>query len=147
MNESYRLDTEALPFIPVPHDCVIRTILVDKEKQCISFVFEDDISGYDSIAHFKPGAKSLVIKYHLDDVDDYELYKSLKPSLAHRNGGYECLTDAEKGNHDALLELPKHKLEFLSHYVAYKSMIIELWAGTSIILKLNADTVEYEWNY
>lgn len=147
MNESYRLDTEALPFLPVPHDCVIKNILVDKENQCISFVFEDDLSGYDSIAHFKPGAKSLVIKYHLDDVDDYELYKSLKPSLLHRHGGYKCLTDVEKGSHDALIKLTNHKLEYISHYVAYKAMIIELWAESSIILKLNADTVEYEWKY
>ena len=43
MNELYRLDTEALPFIPTPYDCVIKTILVEDNNQCISFVFEDDI--------------------------------------------------------------------------------------------------------
>ena len=126
MNELYRLDTDALPCLPTPHDCVIKTILVDKDKQFISFVFEDDISGYDSIVSERPTAKSLVIKYHLDDVDDYELYKSLKPSLLHRHGGYKCLTDVEKGSHDALIKLTNHKLEYISHYVAYKAMIIEL---------------------
>lgn len=73
MNELYRLDTEALPFIPTPHDCVIKTILVEDNNQCISFVFEDDISEYDSIANQRPKAKSLVIKYHFyETVEDYE---------------------------------------------------------------------------
>ena len=148
MNELYRLDTEALPCIPSPHDCVIKTILVDKDKQYISFVFEDDISGYDSIAHQRPKAKSLVIKYHFyNDVEDYDLYRFMKPSLLHRNGGYNCLTDYKKEKHKALLKLTKNKLEYISHYVAYKDMIIELWADTSIVLRLNVDTVEYEWKY
>lgn len=147
MNELYRLDTEALPCIPTPHDCVIKTILVDNDNQCISFVFEDNILGYDSVAHQRPNAKSLVIKYHLDNVNDYELYKLIKPSLWHRLGGYKCLTEYEKGNHNTLIKLTKHNLEYLSHYVAYKAMIIELWAETRIILQFNVDTVEYEWKY
>ena len=148
MNELYRLDTDSLPCLPVPHDCVIKTILVDKDNQCISFIFEDDISGYESIASQRSNAKSLVIKYHLyEEVDDYDLYKSMKSSLSHRYGGYKCLTDYKKGKHNALLKLTKYKLEYISHYVAYKDMIIQLWADTSIVLKLNVDTVEYEWKY
>ncbi len=148
MNELYRLDTDVLPSMPTPHDCVIKAILVDKEKQFISFVFEDDISGYDSIAAQRPKAKSLVIKYHFyNAVEDYELYRSVKASLWHRYGGYKCLTDYRKGKHDELQKLTKHNLEYLHHYVAYKDMIIHLWAGTSIVLQLDVDTVEYEWKY
>ena len=65
MKESYSLSADILPWIPIPHDCIIKTILIDKDRQCISFVFEDDISGYDSVAYTHPGAKSLIIKYHL----------------------------------------------------------------------------------
>ncbi len=148
MNELYRLDTDVLPSMPTPHDCVIKTILVDKEKQFISFVFEDDFSEYDSIAHQRPNAKSLVIKYHFyNAVEDYELFRFMKPSIWHRHGGYECLTEYEKGNHDALLKLTKHHLEYIAHYVAYRNIIIELWADTEIVLRLNVDTVEYEWIY
>jgi len=149
MNELYRIDADELPWLPNPHDCVIKTILVDQDNQCISFVFEDDISGYDSIAYQRPNAKSLVIKYHFySNVEDYELYKSMKPSLWHRHGGYKCLTEPIKnGKHDALLKLTKNYLEYLHHYVAYKEMIIHLWADTSIVLRLPVDTVEYEWIY
>ena len=148
MNELYHLDTDVLPSMPTPHDCVIKTILVDKEKQLISFVFEDDLSEYDSIAHQRPNAKSLVIKYHFyNAVEDYELYRFMKPSICHRHGGYKCLTEYKKGKHDALLKLTKHNLEYLHHYVAYKDMIVHLWAETSIVLQLDVDTIEYEWKY
>ena len=148
MNELYRLDTDALPCLPTPHDCVIRRILVDKDNQCISFVFEDDISGYDSIASQRPNAKSLVIKYHLfSDVEDYDIYRFFKPSIWHRHGGYKCLTEYKKGKHHALLKLTNYNLEYISHYISYRDIIIKLWADTEIVLRLSADTIEYEWRY
>ena len=148
MTELYRLDTtDKLPFLPIPHDCVIKTILIDNDNKCISFVFEDDISDYDSIKYDRPNAKSLVIKYHfISDVEDYELYQFGKTSFLHRRWGYNWLTESE-GKHDVLLKLTKHKLEYLHHYVAYGEMLIHLWAETSIVLQLNVDTVEYEWIY
>ena len=148
MKEQYSLSADILPWIPIPHDCVIKTILIDKDKQCISFVFEDDISGYDSVAYTHPGAKSLIIKYHFySDIEDYELNKMMKRTLFLRNGGYKCLTDYKKGNHEELLKLTKYNLEYLHHYVAYKELIIVLWAKTEIVLKLGVDTIEYEWLY
>ena len=150
MTELYRLDTDELPCMPTPHDCVIKTILVDKDKQCISFVFEDDISEYDSVANQRPNAKSLVIKYHFYyDVEDYKLLKWVKPSLLHRYGGWKYLCDEyiKNGKHDALLKLTKYDLEYIAHHVAYKSIIIELWTDTHIVLQLAVDTVEYEWIY
>ncbi len=147
MKEQYNLSTDSLPTIPVPHDCVIKTIIIDKARQCISFVFEDDISGYDSIADTHPGAKSLIIKYHFyNDIEDYQLYKMMRPTLFLRNGGYKCLADYPK-NHEELLKLTKYNLEYLYHYVAYKAIIIVLWAETHIVLKLDVDTIEYEWIY
>ena len=148
MKEQYNLSTDSLPTIPVPHDCVIKTIIIDKDRQCISFVFEDDISVHDSIADTHPGAKSLIIKYHFySDIEDYELNKKMKPTLFLRNGGYKCLTDYEKGKHEELLKLTKYNLEYLYHYVAYQAIIIVLWAKTEIVLKLEVDTIEYEWLY
>ena len=150
MNDLYRLDAEVLPWLPNPHDCVIKNILVDRDNQCISFVFEDDISEYDSIAFSRPDVKSLVIKYHFyNTTDDYVLLKWVKPSLLHRYGGWKYLCDEyiKNGKHDALLKLMKYDLEYKTHHVAYKSIIIELWADTSIVLQLDVDTVEYEWIY
>lgn len=147
MTELYRLDTDELPCMPTPHDCVIKTILVDKDKQCISFVFEDDISEYDSIAIQRPKAKSLVIKYHFcETVEDYELYQFTNPSFWHRRGGYKWLIESD-GKHNELLKLTNHKLEYISHYVSFNDMIIVLWAGTHTVLRLSVDTVEYEWIY
>ena len=148
MKESYSLSADILPWIPIPHDCIIKTILIDKDRQCISFVFEDYISGYDSVAYTHPGAKSLIIKYHFySDIEDYELNKWMKPTLFLRNGGYKCLTGYKKGHHEELLKLTKYNLEYLHHYVAYKELIIVLCAKTEIILRLGIDTIEYEWLY
>lgn len=63
--EIYHLNADTLPTMPVPHDCVIKTILVDRDNSCISFIFEDDIAEYDSVAYQRPNAKTLIIKYHL----------------------------------------------------------------------------------
>ena len=147
--EIYRLDADTLPTMPVPHDCVIKTILVDKDNSCISFIFEDGVSEYDSVAYQRPNAKTLIIKYHLIGENEYELYKFLKPSIWHRNGGYECLTDYEKGTHRTLIKLAEDRLEYISHYVAYNAVTVELWGAKakSVILKLDVETVEYEWGY
>lgn len=147
--EIYHLDADTLPTMPAPHDCVIKTILVDRDNSCISFIFEDDIAEYDSVAYQRPNAKSLVIKYHLTGENEYELYKFLKPSIWHRNGGYECLTDYEKGTHRTLIKLAEDNLEYISHYVAYNAVAVELWGAKakSVILKLDVETVEYEWGY
>ena len=150
MSELYHLDADVLPWLPNPHDCVIKTILVDKDNRCISFVFEDDISSNYSIECTKPNVKSWVISYHFyNDVEDYILLKYVKPSLLHRYGGWKCLCEQyiKNGKHDALLNLTKYHLEYKSHHVAYKSLIIELWAKSSIVLQLDVDTVEYEWKY
>ena len=149
MTERYCLNTDSLPTIPVPHDCVIKTIHV--ENQCIVFGFEDDISSYDSIANLRPQAKSLTIRYHFSEhIQDYSVYRWVQPTRWYRNGCYECLTDAlTNGSHAALLELAKSKLEYIGHYVGYNSLIITLYSALQgrIVLECEVDTVEYEWGY
>ena len=145
MKETYFLNGETLPTIPVPHDCVIKKVRL--KDQCIEFVFEDDISYHDSIKYYKPDAKSLIIKYHLaDDPDDYSIYKWVKPNrllskLFLKDGHYKRIKNS------LLTELleGKFRLEYLYHNVGYCSIIIKLFSGDSIILDANIDYVEFEW--
>ena len=108
MKEQYYLNGESLPTIPVPHDCIIKNVRL--KNQCIEFVFEDDISNYDSIKHYKPDAKSLIIRYHFaDDPNDYSIYRWIKPnrllaklfSKGNENGSpkfkYEVVLEGVKG--------------------------------------------------
>ena len=67
----YYLNQDTVPTIPTPHDCKIKKVTI--RGDFIIFEFEDDISYHDSIRHFNPDAKSLVIKIHL--VDDFDTYK------------------------------------------------------------------------
>ena len=67
----YYLNKDTVPTIPTPHDCKIKKVTIQGDY--IIFEFEDDISYHDSIRHFNPDAKSLVIKIHL--VDDFDIYK------------------------------------------------------------------------
>ena len=148
MTERYYLDTDSLPTIPVPHDCVIKTIYV--ENHCIVFDFEDDVSCYDSIAYLRPQAKSLTVRYHFPEhSQDYSVYRWVKPTRLFRNGCYECLTDVTDENHTTLLNLAKPKLEYIGHYVGYNSIIIDLYSASQgrVVLECEADIVEYEWKY
>lgn len=72
MTERYRLDGELLPTIPVPHDGVITRLEIGGD--CITFRFEEDIGRRDAIAFIHPGAKSLIIRYHLTE-DGFRLYR------------------------------------------------------------------------
>jgi hypothetical protein len=149
MKESYCLNTDSLPTIPVPHDCRIKCIRI--ENQSIVFIFEDDISWHDSIVAINPKAKSLVIRYHLvNDVRDYELYKWVKPNLLFREGGYKSIAHClKKGQHEILKGLTHSELTYLFHYVGYNTIVIELYSESArqIVLKGDVDAVEYEWIY
>ena len=145
MKETYFLNGESLPTIPVPHDCVIKKIRL--KNQCIEFVFEDDISYHDSIKYYKPDAKSLIIRYHFsDDPDDYSIYKWIRPNrllskLFSKDGHYKEIKNS------LLTELPegKFRLEYLYHNVGYCSIITKLFSDGYIILDAVVDYVEFEW--
>lgn len=145
MKETYSLTGDTLPTIPVPHDCVIKKIRV--KDQCIEFIFEDDISRYESIQYYKPDAKSLIIRYHFsNDPNDLSIYKWVKPNrllakLFSANGHYKpiensLLTQLTEG---------RFRLEYLYHNVGYGSIITKLFSGDEIILDAEIDYVEFEW--
>ena len=141
MKEVYYLNEKSLPTIPVPHDCVIKSVCV--KDQCIVFVFEDDISYHDSIKDYKPEAKSLIIRYHFAyDTGDFSIYKWIKPKKPFEEDGHykrldnSCLVKLSGG---------KFKLEYLYHNVGYCSVITKLFSNGPIILDADIDYVEFEW--
>ena len=141
MKEVYYLNRDALPNMPIPHDCVIQTIRLN--GQYMEFLFEDDISDRDSIQYLKPEAKSLIIRYHFAyDAGDYSIYRWVTPGRPFRKDGhFQCLDPSE------LVKLTEGKrpLEYLSHNVGYCSIILKLFSGVPIILDAEIDSVEYEW--
>lgn len=145
MKETYFLNGETLPTIPVPHDCVIKKVRL--KDQCIEFVFENDISYHDSIKYYKPDAKSLIIKYHFaNDPADYSIYKWIKPNrllskLFSKDGHYKRI----KTGLFTELSGGKLRLEYLYHNVGYCSIITKLFSDGYIILDAEVDYVEFVW--
>ena len=138
MSETYYLNGHILPTIPVPHDCVIKKVRL--ENQHIIFEFENDISYNDSIKNFKPEAKSLIVKYHLLNDEDFSIYKWKKPSgFFNKNGRYDCI------DNNTITKLSDSRLEYLYHYVGYCSIIIKLFSEGFIIIDADVDYVELEW--
>lgn len=139
MKELYYLNQDVLPAMPVPHDCIIKSIALEGES--LVFSFADDISRYDSVRHIRPDAKSLIIRYHLID-EVYSLYRFVNPGkIFFREGAYKGLPQ------DALFRLADGKLEYLYHFVSYESIIIKMYSEREIILDADVDYVEYEWIY
>ena len=141
MKETYYLNKDTLPVMPVPHDNIISSITVDDEF--MTFILETDPEDKDdSIQYFKPGVKGLVIRYHLCGrlFDIYQmkyasrhLFRKIPPQFIELDTSPETLT---KG---------KHRLEYLDHYVNVESIIFRLFSGTEIRLEADIDYVEYEW--
>ena len=128
--------------IPIPHDCVIKEIQFDKNG--LIFIFEDDISYHDSIKSIKPDAKSLTITFHMSkDIDEMTLYTKRQRRLFRSKSFYEE-TDLTHDK-DKLLALANNRLEYLDHYIGYKSIIVNLFSLDDIVLHLNADSVEFNW--
>ena len=143
MKETYYLNTNELPTIPVPHDCIIKEI--NLEEDCLVFVFEDDISYHDSIKNIFPAARSLTIKYHfVNDIYDISLFMRDKPNrILHKAGVFKEIELPDE--REVFLNLPKNNLEYLYHNVGYCSIIIKLWSSTNIILDMSVDYVEFKW--
>lgn len=145
MKKSFCFSKDLFPQIPVPHDCIIKSIHI--ENQCIVFDFEDDLSSYDSIAYWFPQAKTLTIRYHFSEDLSYSIYKWVKPNLFFKNGGYKCLADSVMDkNHSTLLNLTKSELEYIDHYVGYGYEGYSLFINLGpVVLACNVDVIEYEW--
>ena len=135
MTEKFYLNKKNLPTIPVPHDCVIDEIKL--KNDLLIFTFEQDISYHDSIKYFKPDANSLVIKYHLVDNE----FKVFEWQTLSEKGCFVCI------DNNKLFAVTGHakRTEYIGHFVAYNSMIIDLCAESSFRLEIETDYVEYEW--
>ena len=132
----YYLDTTEWPTIPVPHDCVISNI--SRSDDFLIFDFEQGISIHDSIQYIQPNAKSLIIKIHLiDTFDIYQMriWKFPKFKRLYAEIDFDKLTGFVK----------QKRVEYLYHYVAYQSLIVNLYYNTNIILDLQTDYIEYIW--
>ncbi len=153
MKEIYNLNTDPLSWPPVPHDCLITDIkLADR---ILEFTFEEDISCHDSIKALKPGAKSLVMRFHLcgDPYDEENLLVRLEPAVKIRrwnpwkpfspNRRYRIL-DTNK-----LSGLTKSRigLGYLDHFISQSSgtLIVSLGFAANIYIEMYADSIEYEW--
>ena len=85
--------------------------------------FPDVFSGLSSFFRFSI-EKSFYLLYNVAD-----------------EGFYKCTDSSELFK----LASPKYRLEYLYHYVAYQSLIIEMCASTTIRLELTVDYVEFYW--
>ena len=141
MTETYRLDEKQLPTIPLPHDCKIKSIRL--EGRTVEIIFEDDISRYDAIQYWKPDARSLIMRFHLDcEPEECEILRRVRRRKPFgKNGYYRVIGFAE------LSGLTENGLEYLYHYVTYCSVIVNLftWKTGNIFLNMDAKTVELEW--
>ena len=141
MLERYNLHEKQLPTIPTPHDGIIKKVSI--ENQFIIFEFEDDISYHDAIKYIKPEAKSLIIKYHLLNEDDFTFYKWHQPhrllQKLFRSNGYYKEISAEKIIHKY------SDIEYLYHNLGYCSIITQLFDEGNIVLQADVDYVEFEW--
>ena len=133
---TYYLDKAEWPTIPVPHDCVINDISFSDDFLVLTF--EQDISIHDFIQHIYSNAKSLIIKIHL--IDTFDIYQ-MKIWKFPKFKRFYAEIDFNK-----LASLVKQKrVEYLYHYVAYQSLVVNLYYNTNIILNLQTDYIEYIW--
>ena len=141
MTETYRLVGEQLPTIPLPHDCEIKSIRL--QDGILEMVFEDDISRHEAIQYWKPDAKSLVMRFHLDCApEDCEILRWVRRRKPFgRNGHYKVIGFGE------LSGLTEHRLEYLYHYVTYCSVIVKLCSRKTgnVLLDMDVKAVELEW--
>ena len=137
MKETYYLNGEVLPAMPVPHDCLIEKISV--EDEWLVFAFEDDINRHDRANPIKENARSLVIRFHLAD-ETYSLYKYRKPFLRFLGEGAFVGLKPEK-----LFGMPAGSLEYVEPFVGYNSIVIKMFSQAEVVLEASVDRVEYEW--
>ena len=135
MATKYYLNQDILPTIPTPHDCMIASIEWDSEF--LTLKFEEDISYHDSIKIINPNAKKLTIKIHLLD-REFDVYKWKRHLSLGKEQGFALM------NCNKVFSRIKG-MAYLSHYIAYNSIIIELFQLEYIVLKVESDFIEFEW--
>jgi len=142
----FYLNQGTLSRIPLPHDNKINSITL--EDEFLSFTLKTDVNDKDdSIQHYKPGAKELIIRYHIINIEGLSIYKE-KRSPRHLSWlispRFIMLND-----HQVEQYIKKdHSLVYLYHYIGDNTIIIELFSNaehTRIWLEAYADHIEYEW--
>jgi len=144
MTEKYILNGDTLPTIPIPQNCFIKALDFDSEYFTMIFGsgvsdpnFKDEKINFDSVKQIRFNASSLKIRFHL-----------LNPVF----DAYEHKLNIGLSGGEGLVLLKNKKLrklqqlEYLSHYLGYKSAIVKLFKGTSFILHFETDLIEFEWN-
>ena len=149
MKETYYLNQETLPQMPVPHDNQIKRITVDQEFITFFLTARAD-NPDDGIRVYHPEAKALTMRFHLTYEDDFFLVKHQTRRLANlipifllpatftwrsryigmRNKKLNGLADSGE------------YLDYIAHYVDYEQIIIQFGFYS---LKASVDYVEYEW--
>ncbi len=136
MTVTYYLSQDLLPTIPTPHDCIINAIKYNSEFLILQF--EEDISYHDSIKTINPNANSLLVKIHLLN-HNFDTYKRNSKFFLRKREGFSV------ENNDKIFLKRFNPLQYLTHYVAYNSIIIELFQSEYIVLKIDSDFIEFEW--
>ena len=136
METKYYLNQDILPTIPTPHDCWVTAVKYDSEF--LTLTFEKDISPHDSIKDSNSNAKSLRIRIHLLD-PIFDTYK-WKSKLSLMKGEGFILENTDK-----IFKKRFKPMQYLAHYVAYNSIIIELFQSEYIVIKIESDFIEFEW--
>lgn len=146
MKQTYYLNGESLPTIPTPHDCEISRF--EYNEKFITMVL-DDIDLFDSTAETakKTGAKCLKIKYHLlpPAYKDDPQFLAYLEKIRHKKDWYKEITHKKLRKQ---MQAKKNRYpDYLYHYVAFNSIIVNLITAewNFLTLRIDADYVELEW--
>ena len=125
--------------IPILHDCQIKTIVVEHDHMV--FTFEDELYQHEAIQQIHPGAKSLIMTFHLTRFTGMEEYRLYVRKASKRRENYKRIKK------ETLMKLPEYKpgLVYLYHYVGAREMILHLCTNQNYVLYVCADEVEINW--
>ena len=137
MKEIFDLNKLPLGMI-TPHDCIIKTIHIIGNRMELDF--EEGIGAYESIRCYKDNVKSLKMSFNLLE-QDFSFYCWKESKSNDLNGCYELL------NNLVIQELAQSRLEYISHYIGFNSIILKFFSEVygNIILDLDVSSVEYKW--
>ena len=142
--ETYLLDGSNTSGIPLPHDCVIKSIREEDDYLIIDF--EDDISYHDAIKAVHPDALTLTMRFHLEDAS--KTYGGLQGIYQYRRSkihGEGYMRIKNLGKLQKLIRECGISATYLYQYTAYQQVIVELYVKGPTLLMLWTDYVEFEW--
>ena len=105
------------------------------------FTFEHELYQHDAIQQIHPGAKSLIMSFHLTRLVKEEEYRLYVRKAGKRRESYKRIKK------ETLMDLPKgkHGLQYQYHYVGAREMILHLCTDQNYVLYVCADEVEFNW--